>query len=111
MHQPRRPGDVNRAPPGPARGTQPASPDGARTDDIGIRSGLPGFVILPRRRVVERSLAWVMHACRHARDYERLIQHAESRIAWAAITLMSRRITRRSSRRNGQAASREADRD
>lgn len=74
-----------------------------------------GFVILPRRWVVERSLAWIMHARRHARDYERLIQHSESLITWAAITLMTRRITRRSSRRSsrrsGQPTSREADRD
>ncbi|MEU1056958.1 transposase [Streptomyces sp. NPDC005876] len=70
-----------------------------------------GFVILPRRWVVERSLAWIMHARRHARDYERLIQHSESLITWAAITLMTRRITRRSSRRSTQPASREANRD
>ncbi|GAA3389212.1 hypothetical protein GCM10017752_12730 [Streptomyces roseoviridis] len=38
-------------------------------------------------RVVERSPVWVMHARRHARDYERLIQHSESLITWAAITL------------------------
>jgi transposase len=37
-----------------------------------------GFVGLPRRRVVERSYAWIMHARRHARDYARLIQHSES---------------------------------
>jgi hypothetical protein len=35
-----------------------------------------------------------MHARRHARDYERLVQHSETLIAWAAITLMTRRITR-----------------
>lgn len=70
-----------------------------------------GFVILPRRWVVERSLAWIMHARRHARDYERLIQHSESLITSPAITLKTRRITRRSSRRSGQSASREADRD
>jgi hypothetical protein len=40
----------------------------------------PGFVILPRLWVVERSLAWIMHARWHARDYERLIQHSESLI-------------------------------
>jgi transposase len=57
----------------------------------------PGFVILPRRWVVERS-TWIMHARRHARDYERLIQHSESMITWAAITLMARRITHRASR-------------
>jgi transposase len=71
----------------------------------------PGFVVLPRRWVVERSHAWVMHARRHARDCERLVQHSESLISWAAITLMTRQITRRSSRRSGQPASREAQRD
>ncbi|MFB7850402.1 MULTISPECIES: hypothetical protein [unclassified Streptomyces] len=52
-----------------------------------------------------------MHARRHARDCERLVQHSESLIAWAAIILMTRRITRRNSRRSGQPASREAHRD
>ncbi|KUM68270.1 transposase [Streptomyces curacoi] len=70
-----------------------------------------GWILLPRRWVVERSPAWIMHARRHARDYERLIQHSELLITWAAITLMTRRITRRSSRRSGQPTSREADRD
>ena len=56
-------------------------------------------------------IAWIMPARRHVRDYERLIQHAESLITWAAITLMTRRITRRNSRRSGQPASREAHRD
>lgn len=70
-----------------------------------------GFVVLPRRWVVERSIAWVMHARRHARDYERLVQHSESLITWAAITLMTRRITRRQSRRASQPVSREHTRD
>ncbi|AGP51667.1 transposase [Streptomyces rapamycinicus NRRL 5491] len=58
-----------------------------------------GFVVLPRRWVVERSLAWIMHARRHARDYERLVQHSETLITWAAITLMTRRLTRKPTRR------------
>ncbi|MFJ4188164.1 IS5 family transposase [Kitasatospora sp. NPDC089509] len=70
-----------------------------------------GFVVLPRRWVVERSQAWVMHARRHARDYERLVQHSESLITWAAVTLMTRRITQRQSKRSGQSASSEAQRD
>lgn len=53
-----------------------------------------GFVLLPRRWVVERSLAWMMNARRHARDYGRLIQRSETPITWAAITLMTRRLTR-----------------
>lgn len=36
-----------------------------------------GFVVLPRPWVVERSLAWITHTHRHARDYERLVQHPE----------------------------------
>ncbi|MBP2034732.1 transposase [Streptomyces avidinii] len=54
-----------------------------------------GFVVLPRRWVVERTLAWLMHARRHARDYERLVQHSEALITWAVITLMTRRIAQR----------------
>lgn len=46
-----------------------------------------------------------MHAPRHARDYERLIQHSESLITRAADTLMTRRITRRTSCGSGQSAS------
>ncbi|MFD4342629.1 IS5 family transposase [Streptomyces anulatus] len=54
-----------------------------------------GWILLPRRWVVERSLAWMMNARRHARDYERLIQHSETLITWAAITVMTRRLTRK----------------
>ncbi len=39
------------------------------------------FVLPPRRWIVERSLAWMMNARWHARDYERLIQHSETLIA------------------------------
>ena len=53
-----------------------------------------GFALLPRRWVVERSLAWMMNARRHARDYERLIQHSETLITWASITGMTRRLSR-----------------
>ncbi|MEU0382759.1 IS5 family transposase [Streptomyces cyaneofuscatus] len=57
-----------------------------------------GLIVLPRRWVVERTWAWMMHARRHARDYERLVQHSETLITWAAITLMTRRITRGANR-------------
>ena len=52
-----------------------------------------GFVVLPRRWVVERSLGWIMHARRLVRDCEPLPQHSETLITWAAITLMARRLT------------------
>jgi len=34
--------------------------------------------VLSRRWGVERSLAWMMHARRHAGDSERLIQYSET---------------------------------
>lgn len=37
-----------------------------------------GFVLLPQRWVVERSNSWTMRARRTARDYERLMPHAEA---------------------------------
>jgi transposase len=33
-----------------------------------------GFVLMPRRWVVERSFPWAARFCRRARDYERLPQ-------------------------------------
>ncbi|MEV7395153.1 transposase [Streptomyces sp. NPDC091215] len=57
-----------------------------------------GFVLLPKRWVVERSNSWTMRARRNARDYERLMSHAEAHIQWAFITLMTRRLTQRNRR-------------
>jgi transposase len=54
--------------------------------------GAHGFVVLPRRWVVERSISWIMRARRLVRDYERLPLHSEAEISWSAITLMTRRL-------------------
>jgi transposase len=59
-----------------------------------------GFVILPRRWVVERSLAWLSHARRNVRDYETRPEHSEAMLTLASITLMTRRITRPAIRPN-----------
>lgn len=48
-----------------------------------------GFVVLPRCWAVVWTWAWMVHACRHARYYERLVQHSETRITWAAIILLT----------------------
>jgi transposase len=53
-----------------------------------------GFVVVPRRWVVERTLSWIMRARRNARDYERLPQHSEAHLTWAAISVMARRLAR-----------------
>ncbi|WP_107425812.1 transposase [Streptomyces sp. CB02009] len=53
-----------------------------------------GFVVLPRRWKVERTLGWIMKSRRNVRDYERLPQNSEAHLTWALITLMARRLTR-----------------
>ena len=57
-------------------------------------AGSHTFEVLPRRWVVERTLAWITSYRRCARDYERLPAHHEAAIYWAMITLMTRRLTR-----------------
>ena len=52
------------------------------------------FAVLPRRWVVERTLAWITSYRRCARDYERLPAHHEATVYWAMITLMARRLAR-----------------
>ncbi len=57
-------------------------------------AGSHTFEVLPRRWVVERTLAWITSSRRCARDYERLPAHHEAAVYWAMITLMTRRLTR-----------------
>jgi transposase len=59
-----------------------------RSDDM------TGFVVLPRRWVVERTLAWITRHRRCARDYERLPAHHETMVRWSMIRITSRRLTR-----------------
>jgi hypothetical protein len=53
-----------------------------------------GFVVLPRRWVVERSFAHLMRHRRLVRCYERNPQHHEAMIWWATVSIMTRRLTR-----------------
>ena len=50
------------------------------------------FEVLPRRWVVERTLAWITNGRRCARDYERLPESHEAMILWAMIALMTQRL-------------------
>ena len=58
-----------------------------RSDDV------KGFQVLPRRWVVERTLAWLDRCRRLARDCERLTAHAEAMVYIAMTGLMLRRLT------------------
>ena len=57
-----------------------------RSDDVS------GFVVLPRRWVVERTFGWLMQQRRLVRDYERTEASAESWIHLAMIRIQLRRL-------------------
>ncbi|MEU7166644.1 transposase, partial [Streptomyces morookaense] len=68
-----------------------------RSDDMS------GFVVLPRRWVVERSLGWLMCSRRLVRDFETLPSSSEAFIYFSQAMLISRRLARSASRtRPGQ---------
>jgi putative transposase len=51
-----------------------------------------GFLVLPRRWVVERTFAWLNHHRRLSKDYESLPSSSETMITIALIRLMVRRL-------------------
>jgi transposase len=61
--------------------------------EIVKRPDLPYFTVLPRRWVVERTLAWITGHRRCVRDYERLRHHHEAMVRWSMIRITSRRLT------------------
>ena len=54
--------------------------------------GQKGFVVLPRRWVVERTIAWLNRQRRLSKDYERLPQTGEAFVYVAMIRLMLRNL-------------------
>jgi putative transposase len=53
-----------------------------------------GFTVLPRRWVIERTLAWILRNRRMSRDYEFLAQTTEALLYVAMIRLMVRRLAK-----------------
>jgi transposase len=53
-----------------------------------------GFLVLPRRWVVERTFGWITKHRRCVRDYETLPEHHEAMIYIAMIMTMTRRLAR-----------------
>ena len=71
----------------------------ATTLGIGVQivaklAGQTGFHVLPRRWVVERTLAWISRCRRTVRDYERQPAHHAAFVQWSMIIIMSRRLAR-----------------
>lgn len=59
---------------------------------------MKGFVVLPRRWVVERTLGWLMRSRRLVRDFETLPASSEAFIYFSQAMLLSRRLARPASR-------------
>ncbi len=51
-----------------------------------------GFVVLPKRWIVERTFAWLGKCRRLSKDYEHSIASSEALIRLAMIGLMTRRL-------------------
>jgi putative transposase len=58
-------------------------------DDMGFQ---PGFHVLPRRWVVERTFAWLGRSRRLSRDYERLPTSSEALIYLTSVRLLLHRL-------------------
>jgi transposase len=52
-----------------------------------------GFVVLPKRWLVERTLAWISRNRRLARDFERYARTVAAFVRLAMIRIMLRRLT------------------
>jgi transposase len=51
-----------------------------------------GFAVLPKRWIVERSIAWLNRCRRLAKDWECLNRSALAFLRWASVRLMVRKL-------------------
>ena len=56
--------------------------------------GIKGFVVLPKRWIVERTFAWLVRYRRHCKDYEKTTESAEALTYIAMIAMMSKRLAK-----------------
>ena len=56
------------------------------------RSDTSKFVVLPKRWIVERTIAWLNRCRRLAKDWERMNQNARAFLLWASVRLMLRKL-------------------
>jgi putative transposase len=55
-------------------------------------AGTTGFVVLPKRWIVERTLGWLGRCRRLSKDYEELPEVSEAMVTLAMIRLMLHRL-------------------
>lgn len=79
---------------------QAAEKHGIRLEVVKHTEAKRGFVLLPRRWVVERSFAWAVRFRRLARNYERLsaslVGYHYFAFAWLMLTQLSKLLNRSS---------------
>ncbi len=63
-----------------------------------VKRGGPGFKVLERRRVVERTLAWLGRCRRLSEDSEETIESSEAFVKLGMIPPMARRLVKRLNR-------------
>lgn len=51
-----------------------------------------GFVVLPKRWIIERSFAWLARCRRNNRDYEKTTASSEAFVHLAMIRIMAKRL-------------------
>ena len=68
-----------------------------RLDIVRRPEGIKGFLLLPKRWIVERTFGWFGRYRRLAKDYEYLTHTSEAMIRVAMIHLMVRRLARMTS--------------
>jgi putative transposase len=66
------------------------------TEIITRSDQMKGFVVLPKRWIVERTLAWLNRNRRLAKDFENRTRYALAFVYLASIRLMSRQLGNRS---------------
>ena len=71
-----------------------AKSPGLRVEIVKRSDDLKGFVVLPRRWVVERTFSWLGRNRRLAKDYENLAAALAAFVTLAAIQLGLRRLAR-----------------
>ena len=60
--------------------------------EIVKRSDIGKFAVLPKRWIVERTIAWLNRCRRLAKDWESLNRNGLAFLRWASIRLMVRRL-------------------